>query len=466
MAEQPLPLAEDNLPADGVRREGISRRSLLALGAVLVAGAAWPVARGLGSETLPDGPVLPPLADLPALPWTADPDGALAGVLVAAPAGSGLAYNATTPGPLLRLREGDRVRLRFRNDTADASSLHLHGLPLTPAVDAPLAHLMPGDEDVREFTVPAGSAGTHWYHPHAHGDVERQILAGLTGPIVVTGPADERPELAQAGDHLLAVTRSGADLLVGGRLRPVMYPRSGRTRLRLLNATAGDSLRFAVTRDGAPATVHLIATDAGLVKRPVALREVLLPPGGRAEVLVETTRRGRLEVRALPHSPYGPGGEASADTVLASLDVPTSSAAVPLPAALAPVEHLDPVTAVTTRRIELDANDAGGFTIDGRPFAMDRVDVSARLGTLEVWEVVNRHSMEHPFHLHSYPVQVLDVDGVAEPYRAWRDTVTVPPGSTVRLAIPFRGAPGRTVYHCHIANHEDLGMMGVLEVRP
>ena len=78
--------------------------------------------------------------------------------------------------------------------------------------------------------------------------------------------------------------------------------------------------------------------------------------------------------------------------------------------------------------------------------------------------MVNAHSTDRPFHLHSHPVQVLDRDGAPEPFAARRDTVTVPPGSTVRLLVPSRGGGGRTGYRCHVASHEDLGMMGVIEV--
>jgi FtsP/CotA-like multicopper oxidase with cupredoxin domain len=88
------------------------------------------------------------------------------------------------------------------------------------------------------------------------------------------------------------------------------------------------------------------------------------------------------------------------------------------------------------------------------------------LDTLEIWEIANAHTVDHPFHLHSYRVQLLDTDGRPPRHRAWLDTVNVRGGQTVRLAIPFTGEPGRTVYHCHIANHEDLGMMATLDVRP
>ncbi|MCL6527276.1 MAG: multicopper oxidase domain-containing protein, partial [Thermaceae bacterium] len=86
------------------------------------------------------------------------------------------------------------------------------------------------------------------------------------------------------------------------------------------------------------------------------------------------------------------------------------------------------------------------------------------LGTLEVWELVNKTDMDHPFHLHTYPFQVLRRNGQAPAYRAWKDVVNLKKGETVRIAIPIRDFPGTTVYHCHIVEHEDRGMMGVLRV--
>ncbi|MFL1381722.1 MULTISPECIES: multicopper oxidase family protein [unclassified Nocardiopsis] len=446
------------------RRSPLGRRAFLAAaGTAVAAAAAVPAVRALTGPDLPtDRPELPGLPELA----TTDTDGLRVAELVAASAGPGLVYNGSSPGPLLRLREGDRVRVDFTNTTDAPSSLHLHGLPLTPDVDRPLEHVMPGGSSSQEFTVTPGCAGTYWYHPHAHGDVERQLLAGLAGPVVVTGPADERPGLVEADDRLVMFTVSGREILANGVRRPGTTVRSGLTRLRLLNATAGDHLLLGcVRRDRSRPPLHLIATDAGLIERPHRVQEILLAPGERAEVLVETTEAGPLGLVRLPYSVHGPGGEAANDEeTLLVLDVPEGLAPVPLPDHLAPVEELDPATAVRTRRVVFDAAPDGAFTVDGRVFDMDRVDARADLDTLEIWEVANDHAADHPFHLHSYPVQVLDRDGVPEPFRAWRDTVNVPAGSTVRLLVPFRHGGGRTVYHCHILNHEDLGMMGVLEV--
>ena len=440
------------------------RAFLTAAGAAVAGAAALPVLLRAGGPDLPtDRPELP---DLPEIPLTTDADGVRVARLVAESTGTGLAYNGTSPGPLLRVREGDTVRVEFTNTVDAPSSLHLHGLPLTPEVDQPLHHVSPGESHTQEFPVAEGCAGTHWYHPHAHGDVERQLLAGLAGPIVVEGPLDrEVPALAAADDRLVMFTRAGRDVVANGVDQPRITARSGLTRLRLLNSTAGDHLLLGCLReDGSAVPTHLVNTDVGPVEHPREVEEVLLAPGERAEVLVETVEAGRLALVRLPYSVYGPGGETNEERTLAVVEVPAGHAPMPPPDRLLPVEELDPADAVRTRQVVFGATPDGSFTIDGRIFDMDRVDAEARLDTLEIWEVVNEHGSDHPFHLHSYPVQVLDRDGVPEPYRAWRDTVNVPAGSTVRLLVPFRHGAGRTVYHCHILNHEDLGMMGVLEV--
>ena len=108
----------------------------------------------------------------------------------------------------------------------------------------------------------------------------------------------------------------------------------------------------------------------------------------------------------------------------------------------------------------------GQFRIDGRSFDAGRVDITTALGTTEDWVIHNTSTMDHPFHLHVWPFRVVErSDGAALP-SGWKDTVNVPAGQTVRLRIPFHDIPGRTVYHCHILDHEDLGMMGVIETRP
>jgi FtsP/CotA-like multicopper oxidase with cupredoxin domain len=132
----------------------------------------------------------------------------------------------------------------------------------------------------------------------------------------------------------------------------------------------------------------------------------------------------------------------------------------PLPRTLRPVPPLDTTLASTTRLMVLTQG-----MINGRLMDMDRVDVSAPLGATEIWEVENLVGMDHPFHLHGFQFQVLDRNGVPEPYRAWKDVVNVPRHETARFIVRYDRFPGKWMFHCHILDHEDHGMMGVLEVR-
>jgi FtsP/CotA-like multicopper oxidase with cupredoxin domain len=105
-----------------------------------------------------------------------------------------------------------------------------------------------------------------------------------------------------------------------------------------------------------------------------------------------------------------------------------------------------------------------GFQINGHAFEPDRIDTRVQLGSTEDWLIVNDDVMDHPFHLHINPFQVISRNGVPEARRRWKDTVLVKAGEEVRVRVTFRDFPGRTVYHCHNLDHEDLGLMGVLQI--
>jgi FtsP/CotA-like multicopper oxidase with cupredoxin domain len=346
------------------------------------------------------------------------------------------------------------------------TNLHLHGLHISPAVDAPFAHVMPGESWLYEFTLPAGSAGTYWYHPHHHGTLTRQIRGGMVGPLVVAGPLDDLPELRAAQDEVLVFTSLGGRggrgggagaFLVNGRQQETLIASSPMLRLRLVNASADDFLRLGFE----DLTLHLVATDGGFIAAPVPLSEISLAPGERAEVLVQVSAPGSHRLLRLPLGGGGRGGPAAgAAAPLVTLEVPTATAPSALPSSLATVPPLDPAHTVATRRIVLD----GGARIDGRRFDEGRVDLRAQQGTLEIWEIENASGQRHVFHLHSYSFQVLARNDVPEPFVAWRDVVGLAPRERVRLAVPFTDFGGTTVFHCHVAQHNDRGMMAVLDV--
>lgn len=102
------------------------------------------------------------------------------------------------------------------------------------------------------------------------------------------------------------------------------------------------------------------------------------------------------------------------------------------------------------------------FTIDSQPFDPACVDVATTLGEIEEWTIVNDTGIDHPFHLPTWPFQIVNDGG----WPGWKDTVNIPANGQVTIRIPFVGHTGRAVYHCHILDHEDLGMMGVIDVKP
>jgi FtsP/CotA-like multicopper oxidase with cupredoxin domain len=106
-----------------------------------------------------------------------------------------------------------------------------------------------------------------------------------------------------------------------------------------------------------------------------------------------------------------------------------------------------------------------GF-INGKKMDLNRVDFTGHLNTTEIWQVENIVGMDHPFHLHGFQFQVLDRNGVPEPFPSWNDLVNVPKHETMRFVVRFTDYAGKWMYHCHILNHEDQGMMGILELKP
>ena len=105
------------------------------------------------------------------------------------------------------------------------------------------------------------------------------------------------------------------------------------------------------------------------------------------------------------------------------------------------------------------------FTIDGKPFDPTRIDTVVQGGAVEEWTLTNTSPMDHPVHLHVWPMQIIEQRGATAKSATWQDVVNVPAQSSVRVRIAFDDFTGKTVYHCHILDHEDGGMMGIIDAR-
>ena len=399
------------------------------------------------------------------------------------------AYNGTVPGPVFEFREGDHVVVHFRNDLPVATTVHWHGYHLPfPSDGSPFHPVAPGETYDYEFDIAPGTAGTYWYHPHPNHETGGQVARGLYGAVVVRAaddPLAHLPEqvlvlsdnrfnpdgsldLPDPHSHAARVDREngreGPILLVNGRVMPELVIRSGEVqRWRVVNASAGRIYRLSL--EGHP--FLFVGTDGGLFERPVEVTDIKVAPSERVEILVRGvgTPGSSVLLQDLPYDRYIPQTRPAAWntprpllTLRYSSETPSGQVAA-IPATLRRVEPLDPAKATATRLMVLSQG-----LINGRMMDMARVDVGATLGATEIWEVENLVGMDHPFHLHGFRFQVLDRNGVPEPFPAWKDVVNVPRHETVRFIVKYDDYPGKWMFHCHILDHEDHGMMGILQV--
>jgi FtsP/CotA-like multicopper oxidase with cupredoxin domain len=390
----------------------------------------------------------------------------------------------TVPGPVLQARVGDRVIVHLRNELPEPTTIHWHGIRVpassdgTPAVQTPVP---PGGTFTYEFV--AEDAGTFWYHPHVRSDV--QIERGLYGMMVVNGGPDVAVDAdrafvlddvkLEADGRLSARTdaldimlgRQGNVLLVNGRQRPTIAVKSGgRERWRFVNAANGRY--FNLKLPGHSFTV--IGWDAGLLARPYETETLLITPGERYEVLVtpKGPPGGTLALQTIHHDRGHDIPDPGPIEILKISLKESAGDSGPLPASWGGAVDLVVPQGAVERALVLSEEEKPGveprFLINGGVFP-DVAPLSAREGDVEVWSIRNDAEMDHPFHLHGMFFTVLDVDGVPPAQAGWKDTVNVPRKKTLRFAVRY-GRPGTWMFHCHILEHAERGMMGELVLMP
>ncbi len=413
------------------------------------------------------------------------------------------AYNNRVPGPLIEARPGDTIRIRFTNGLPEATNLHFHGLhvPPTDVADNSFLMIAPGDQFLYELPIPANHpGGTFWIHPHTHGSVARQVWRGLAAPIIVRGELDAIPEIQAAPEMLMVLQdvtldsdgapvepgfmgqmagREGDLVTASGTVNPTIpIQTNGWVRLRLINASCSRFYRLQLEGH----TLYQVASDGGSLPAPVDLDELLLVPGQRADLMIHGSRpQGTYRLLNLPYNRGGMGTGMTGGMRLAGAQSTGTSSTIatlaytgqvdrviPLPQRLVSVEALTAPSRL--RRFTLGQSmGAGmmggggmGFGINGRAFDPSRVDTRVRVGDIEDWEFLNPMGMDHPMHIHTNAFQIVQPDGATE--AAWRDVVLVRAGESVRIRMAFLNFIGKLMYHCHILDHEDLGMMGVLQI--
>lgn len=417
-----------------------------------------------------------------------------------------LGYNGSYLGPTLRVHRGDDVEIAVTNALGQETSVHWHGLLIPAELDGGPHQMIRSGAAWRPVLPIRQPAATLWYHSHVHGCTAEQVYAGLAGLLIVSDDdekalglpsaygVDDLPLILQdrqfengrlilpEGMMTLMHGRRGDTLLVNGTVNPVARVPRRLVRLRLVN---GSNARIYHLSFGDNRPFHWIASEGGLLERPVELRSLSLAPGERAEILVDFADGRSVALETGPDSNAAMMGMvARASEIVGGgreplvrfephgqqLDTPLT-----VPERLVAHERLDASRAVRRRNFAMTMGmgmgmggmmrgmTAGGMGmgINGRPYDMGRIDEEVRLGDVEIWEVSGA-MMDHPFHIHGVHFEVLSRNGAAPRVRdqGLRDTVVAqePVELLVQFTQPAVAAP--FMYHCHILEHEDSGMMG------
>jgi len=432
----------------------------------------------------------------------------------------------TGVAPTIDVKPGDKIVVSLKNELTGSgmavdANLHFHGLtvsPRFPSDDVLTMIATPGQ--TLHYTVPIPKTqepGLYWYHPHVHGETNLQVgLAGMSGAIVVEGRSSPVPALPEMKQHVIIVRDvqdasapslrragpadtdrnthpcgpdPGIHLSVNNVTRPTVTIAPGESQLfRVVNATGHRQL--VLQADGQMLQIVAIdgyALDTYPGSAPVLrVPKYVVPTAGRLEFVLTGPPSGASELRTLCYD-AGPGGDPDPPEILADLRAPDkTAAAAPLAGArIAPAPSArfegrpsarGVVPAVAAERIVRFTEDSNGFYINGQYYDPHAAPMfTVKTGTVERWTVLNLTEEVHDFHLHQVHFLVQAVNGtpVARPH--WTDTFLVPqriPGAngsfkpgTIQFLADFRDPVirGTFLFHCHILDHEDGGMMAKIQ---
>lgn len=413
-------------------------------------------------------------------------------------------YNGSFLGPTILLDAGQQVTLNVHNQLGDTTTVHWHGLNVSPANDGSPHVMIMADETWSPSFPVLDKAATYWYHPHLHGKTMDQVLLGAAGFIIVRDAeeaaldlprsygVDDVPLVFQfktfdADKQIMLEDEMDNAVLVNGVVDGELNSPAQVVRYRLLNGSSHRFFNFGFANNK---QFKQIASDAGLLDAPVALTRLILAPGERAEILVDL---GNEQGNPLTLKSFGtelpqgfPGGTMMMGGMVGPLDntdfnaltinvgAPTADPVTTVPAALTNNEVLSQA-GVATRPIGFTAQpmmSMTNFFINNKKFDMEQVEFTTDQGKVEVWNITNQTMMAHPFHIHGNHFYVLQVNGATPPpnQRGRKDVVVVPPmNGSVKLITKYAnyGDPMLPyMFHCHILSHEDGGMMGQFIVNP
>lgn len=400
-------------------------------------------------------------------------------------------YDGLYTPPVLRVQPGDSVNLLLNNFARLPTNVHYHGFNVTPrrGGDDIFISIDQGNSFHYNFPVPADHPqGLYWYHPHRDPFLNTQIAGGMAGGIIIGNVLAPFPSLKGIPERVMLLkdlkTKNGLPVedpdpsgptkrTINGLFQPRLAMRPGQLEFwRIGNQSS--NIFYKLTLGGQ--RFYIIATDGNRQNRPVATQTLLLPPGSRLEILVYGPPAGTYYLQDAPFN-TGPAGDqypgqllmtvvSNGPPVVTPIPIPSPSAFPKVPdLRKSPINHHRTIVFADTAAPDL-------FYINGKPYTPDCVDTVTKLGDVEEWTIQNTAQEAHVFHIHQLDFQVTEINGKPEPFTGYHDVITLPPASgngdpsEVKIIIPFTDPVivGKFVYHCHIIQHEDQGMMAIVQV--
>jgi FtsP/CotA-like multicopper oxidase with cupredoxin domain len=391
-------------------------------------------------------------------------------------------FNESFPGPVLKAQKGDAMIIRVKNTLPESTVIHWHGIQLPASMDGTDSvqkPIPPGEEFEYRFIVP--DAGTFWYHSHFH--ETKQVERGMYGALIVEDEADpvfDAEQVLMIDDVKLNSNnefkkgnfiqrwmerhdgREGNTILISGKEDPMIKISGGQTeRWRFINSS---SARYVHLSLGGK-SFKIIGTDGGLIENPVAVTDVLIVPGERIDIAAGPFAMGEdFAIETLHYNRTTIVRSKTQKIATVKIDN-TKTSNLNLPNQLRKIEPLAQRDAEVTRRVKFSVGASWkhgiDFLVNGTTHNSDK---PVYVGELQVWEIYNTSLMDHPFHLHGFFFQVIEENGKSPAYMAWKDSYNLKPKSKIKIAWMPDNRPGEWMYHCHILEHHEAGMMGHFEV--
>jgi suppressor of ftsI len=402
---------------------------------------------------------------------------------------NGATYDGAYAGPVLRVKPGDVLHLRLVNHLPQITNIHFHGLAVSPLGhgDDSLHMVGPGESWDYVIPIPKDHApGVYWFHTHGHDFAERQLMGGLSGTLIIEGFQQQMPATEPLKERLFVLKDFSPDpkgnlnrvpkpynvvvKTINGQLMPRIDIQPGETQLWRLSAQTADAY-FRLSLEGHRFTI--IGRDSRPLPHPETARELMIGPAERVDVLVTGGKPGSYRLVAEKTS-TGPVGDMFGSQNMA-LMVSSRDPASPPPVPLGPLAVVSgagqpiPGDRIDARRLVSFSEDplvTGLFFINHATFDPERIDFKVPLGSIEEWTIRNSSEELHVFHIHQLPFQVISENGRPVPFGGLLDTVSVPIHGEVKIRLAFTDPiiVGRFLFHCHILEHEDKGMMAQIEV--